>query len=119
MHLDDDKKLIILPDKRIYMKGVAVPYIIALLIGIIVLTIAVYLIYVYVVHEPPLECQKCRALFASWCSKCYLQNWDGENKIVGTDLEQCVKDCNLYTTPKNDCSHVDTKNACKGVGVPP
>ena len=112
------KNLIFHTSKEIYMrKGVAIPYVIGLLIAIIVLVVAVYLIYLYVIRGEPLSCMECQAKFTAWCSKCYLANWEIDNTIVGTELEQCVQECGHWSTPNDDCSVA--KDACKGVGVPP
>jgi len=98
-------------------KGVAIPYIIGLLIAIIVLAVAVFLIYLYVIQKKPLSCSECGAKFAAWCSKCYLKSWEGTNTIMGTELEQCVKDCGYYSPSNDDCKAAEED--CKGVGVPP
>jgi len=98
-------------------KGVAIPYMVGLLIAIIVLAVATYLIFLYVIQKKPFSCAECGAKFSAWCSNCFLKGWEGSNTIVGTDLEECVKDCGYYTPSNNDCSAAE--EACKGVGVPP
>jgi hypothetical protein len=98
------------------MKGVAIPYVIGLLIAIIVLTIATYLIYLYVIQNKPLDCPECGAKFAAWCSKCYLYNWDGTNNM-NDELRDCVIECNFWSSPSEDCSAAEIH--CEGVGVPP
>ena len=99
------------------MKGVAIPYIVGLLIAMIVLAVAAFLIYLYVIQKKPLSCQECGAKFAAWCSECYLKGWEGTNTIVDTELGDCVEECGYYTPSNNNCA--DAKDACKGVGVPP
>lgn len=95
-------------------KGVAIPYIIGLLIAIIVLAIAVFLIYLYVIRKEPLKCQECGAKFAAWCSKCYLKGFEGTN-TMSNELKTCVEDCNFWTGPDNICDNAI--DACEGVGV--
>jgi len=103
------------------MKGVAIPYIVGLLIALIVLAIAAFLLYLYVLKNKPLSCPECGAKFAAWCSRCYLKSaggsWSGANIIVGTELETCVKECGYWTSPEDICDNAE--GPCKGVGVPP
>lgn len=101
------------------MKGVAIPYIIGLLIAIIVLAVATFLLYLYVIQNKPLDCQECGANFAAWCSKCYLKSWEGTNNM-DEKLRQCVNECGYWSCSGdgcNDCSAA--QDDCKGVGVPP
>jgi len=100
------------------MKGVAIPYIIGLLIAIIVLAVATLLIYLYVIQNKPLSCPECGAKFAAWCSRCYLKGWGGTNNM-DDELKDCVSDteCDFWSSPSNDCTTAE--DACKGVGVPP
>ena len=95
----------------------AIPYIIGLLIAIIVLAVAVFLIYLYVIQKKPLSCPECGAKFAAWCSKCYLKSWEGSNEM-SDELKQCVRDeCGYWSNPEDTCENAE--DACKGVGVPP
>lgn len=106
-----------------YMKGVAVPYIVALLLGILVLSIIVYIVYKFVVKSP-LSCQECLAEFTVWCSKCYLVNyphtddWLNPGTGMSDELKECVKPerCGL-SDPKDDC--IGAQEVCKTVGIPP
>ncbi len=110
------------------MKGVAVPYVIAILLGVIVLAVAIYIIY-KVVTEGALECEECRAKFTGWCSTCYLANsadpanWQNEGSELGDELYECVKTkCNIWSNPSGanqKCNSNNAQDACKNVGVPP
>jgi len=117
-------------------KGVAIHYIVALVIGIIVVVIMVYLMYRYVSREK-LSAEECRARFIEWCTNCRNLNWqysdviklpqkikdecrDIFSKYFGFTLEcsdpnnpnpdnWCNDNCNTWKT-KADCCTVGVKN---------
>jgi len=104
------------------MKGVAIPYVVALLLGIIVLGIFVYMIYLHIVKNEPLDCSACAARFTTWCSKCFLLSesgsWSGGPEM-DDGLKECVSPskCNLYSGSGEDCTGAE--DDCKMVGIPP
>ncbi len=101
------------------MKGVAIPYMIGLLIAIIVLVVAAYLIYFFVIQNKPLSCTECGANFAAWCSRCYMSGW-GAVYNMDDKLRQCVSTCGYWSCSGDGCNDCNAaENPCKGVGVPP
>lgn len=95
------------------MKGLAVSYIIALIIGLIILAVGGYLIY-RALSEEALKCKECQAQFTGWCSTCYLSLWSADNPL-GDELAECVSDCGYWPSvlPAQNC--VGAKLACSGV----
>ena len=101
------------------MKAVAVPYIVAIVLAVIIIGVAVYLIYRIVVKSP-LSCEECRARFATWCATCYLSNpgttdWIG-GKGMDDELKECATSCNLYSGDGLDCTNA--ADDCQAVGIP-
>ena len=98
-------------------KGLAIPYIIALILGIIILAVAAYLIYKAVTGNQ-INCQECRAKFTTWCSVCYLGNWD-KDYTLGDELSKCVDKCGYWTgaTADSKCDS-DAKSSCASIGIP-
>jgi hypothetical protein len=102
------------------MKGIAIPYLIALILGIIILAIATYLIY-KTIKNGGLDCQDCRSKFVAWCSSCSLTNmgktsWSGGSKL--SDLYDCVGECGFWTGASGtdqDCT--GAQDVCKAMGV--
>ena len=98
-------------------KGLAVPYIIAIILGIIILAICVYLIY-KAISGDKIDCQECKARLTTWCSICYLSGWDKDYEL-GEELSECVNDCGFWTgtTPDTLCD-TNAMALCKGMGIP-
>jgi len=71
-------------------KGIAVPTILKLVIGVIVIVIVVFLIYRYVLKSPIGE-QECRARMTAWCASCQLVDFAGGVQM-GEELATCAKD---------------------------
>ena len=113
-------------------KGVAIPYIVALVIGLIVVVIMIYLIYRFS-GEEKWSAEKCRARFMDWCMMCKNIGWSDSNKLrLPSDLVNNCKDifikyfaftletncgnsdwCNEYcntSKTKLDCCTVGVKN---------
>jgi len=101
-------------------RGLAIPYIIALILGIIILAVAAYLIYKAVTRDQ-INCQECRARFTTWCSVCYLGDWEHENQL-GDELAKCVDKCGYWTgaiASKNcNLDKDEATEACASIGVP-
>jgi len=99
---------------------IAVPYVVAIILGIIVLVIIVYIIYRYVLHSP-LSCHECTAKLTTWCSKCYIVNynrasWTESGSGMDDELKECVVMCEL-STAMDDC--IGAEDDCLIVGIPP
>jgi len=106
------------------MKGkIAVRFLLAMFIAIILIVVAVYLIYVSI-RGGNWNCTKCKTEFTVWCSKCYVEHaadqttWDGGPEL-GDDLYECINDCGFWTSasgPDQRCNN-DAKEPCKVMGV--
>ena len=101
-------------------KAVAIPYIIAIVIGIIVLVLLVYWIY-KIVTTPVLGCQDCKSMFIDWCAGCANLNagsptWPTDFS-KSTSLINCLNNCPGLGTSGGSCS-TNLAN-CKAVGVKP
>ncbi|MEM5790455.1 MAG: hypothetical protein QXP77_00125 [Candidatus Aenigmatarchaeota archaeon] len=115
-------------------KGVAIPYIVALVIGLIVIVIIVYLVYRFVIGGGggSASVETCRARFMDWCTMCRNIGWSDGNKLtlpqnlideckdviakhlgfyidVCTSADWCNKYCDNRKT-KLDCCTVGVKN---------
>jgi len=86
-------------------KGIAVPTILKLVIGVIVIVIIVFLIYRYVLKSPIGE-QECRARMTAWCASCQLSGWTS-GPGMNQELKDCVSEHNL-ASQHNDCSNAKT-----------
>jgi len=76
-------------------KGVAIPYIIALVIGIIVLVFVVYWVY-RLFTAPQISYEDCRTRAIQWCQACRAVNptFDVGGKNIGvTNLNSITRDC--------------------------
>jgi len=106
------------------MKGIAIPYIIALILGIIILGIIIYMVY-KAWQGGSWDCVECKAKFTTWCSECYMTNmgkgaWTGGNKL-GEDRYNCVKACGYWSSPPETVDNQDctgAENPCQSIGVP-
>ena len=102
------------------MKAVAVPFLIAFIIGIIILAIAILLIY-YSVEGGSWDCKKCRTQFTTWCSECFVANvneedWTGGKKL-GEELSKCVKECEIWASASAESDCGGAKDVCKPFNV--
>jgi len=102
--------------KTIHIKGdISTNTLVAILIGLIVLAIFVYLVFFYS-KGSSLGCHFCKSEFAEWCQKCAVAegNWNRtnwpNNVEMSEDLEECMLDC-LKISP-NDCGSL--RNDCLG-----
>jgi len=87
---------------------------VAILIGIIVLTIVIYLMFFYS-KKSSLYCRLCSSKFANWCQRCATtkDNWNRPtwpNDVeMEKDLNDCMQEC-LRITP-NICNSL--RDECK------
>ncbi len=96
-------------------KGIAIPYIIALVIGIIVLVFVVYWVY-RLFSAPQISIEECKARMLQWCNTCSALGWTGgpnSNNTIGTNCATLLKSklgVNSYsscdTSAKTDCNKV-------------
>ena len=109
-------------------KAVAIPYLVAIVIGLIILVIMSYLLYkVYVTKKLPAEA--CRSEFMKWCSMCSNTGWKSSLTISQQLVDNCKDvlleqmgfDISDYSTPdpvgNTGCAHSDAKRDCCTVGV--
>ncbi len=101
-------------------KGVAIPYIIALVIGIIVLVFIIYWVY-RLFTAPQISYEDCRSRMIQWCTSCKSLGWSGGGKLEDFISKDCLnllknrvgiaehEDC---ATPSED----NVKTDCKKVG---
>ena len=90
-------------------KGVAIPYIVALVIGLMVIVFVVY--WVYKMFSSPVDCGNCKARFIQWCNLCATANpgseWVNPVAVMPLDLMECADKCNLH--PKSQICKFDIK----------
>jgi hypothetical protein len=83
---------------------VSIQYIVAMILGIVVLLLAAYLIYVYI-FKSPFNCTKCTTEVTAWCGKCYKiygkTGWDGY--MMDQKVKDCVSKCQLSSSSYDDC----------------
>ncbi|MEM3714534.1 MAG: hypothetical protein QXP77_00070 [Candidatus Aenigmatarchaeota archaeon] len=99
-------------------KGIAIPYIIALVIGIIVLVFIVY--WLYRLFGPgPITAEQCRSLMIQWCNACKNLGWSG-----GNAAPECVSGypeiVGGYISNLANCDYTanqDVDDACRAVGI--
>ena len=95
-------------------KAIAIPYIIAIFLGIIVLALIVYLIY-RTVSTPQIDCNACKAQFTSWCRLCWSTCFSGNR--IDDKLCDCLNKCGISCSTGDSCEADSMKNGCKAVGV--
>ncbi len=96
-------------------KAIAIPYIIALILGILVVALVGYWLY-RVYWGAPIGEQQCRSTMISWCNSCKTANgfdmtsWEvGSGYDPGTDLTNCASEHYGIT--------LDSTNKCGGTGI--
>ena len=89
-------------------------FIIGLFVGFFV-TLLIYCSIVFIFPKPLLSEQECRAIMATWCTTCRIENWVGGSK-VDDNLASCS---NYYFKTKwtvgIDCTASNVKEVCSGV----
>jgi len=103
---------------------VATGFLIAVIIGIILLGIVIFILY-DVFKGGSWDCAKCKTEFTTWCTNCFLANikttttptsgseWQDGGEL-GKELYECVRKCNYWpsaTSVNQDC--VNAEDACK------
>jgi len=109
--------------------AIAVPYLIAIVIGVIILAVMVYLIVKYVMSPRGLDATECRTRIIEWCIACRNANWPDDPNFLKfpEELRECGKkyfgdwlgdnywcaNCGPGGTAddcKNDCCAMGVKN---------
>jgi len=89
---------------------VTIGTIIAIVIGVIVIAVFVYLVFFYG-KESDLDCGLCRSRFTLWCSECSTTTPNPWGQVeMSRDLKECIEEC-LGLGPDSTCN--DLKNQCK------
>jgi hypothetical protein len=97
-------------------KGVAIPYIIALILGIIVVVFIAYWFYRMFIN-PSLGCEDLKARMVQWCGSCALSGaTSGTSVPSGLDaISSCAYGITISTSSITKCN--DIIDECKKVGV--
>ncbi|MEM5790456.1 MAG: hypothetical protein QXP77_00130 [Candidatus Aenigmatarchaeota archaeon] len=110
-------------------KGVAIPYIVALVIGLIVIVFIVYLVY-KTSTSSSLNLQECKSRYTTWCTNCAQMNWPPFHCMpMGVwECRQILQSAG-FIVPSGTCQHTeggvgvaicnytDVKKDCAGLGV--
>ena len=97
-------------------KGVAIPYIIALVIGIIVLVFVVYWVYRMFAGPGGLSKADCERKFIDWCRSCAIRDWPDE--AIPTDVSNCLSAYpEIAPTTCNNCNNVNKDECCYRYGI--
>ncbi len=101
-------------------KGIAIPYIIALVIGIIVLVFIVYWVY-RLFTAPQIAYEDCRSRMIQWCTICRSLGWTGGGPLLNFTGPDCFNLLSNRTgiVQHNHCRHPDVdsvKMDCKKMG---
>lgn len=105
-------------------KGIAIHYILILVIGVLVMGIIVYFAYRYLTGSEPLTESQCRARIISYCTGCYNSRnpstgaWSGGPQM-GNLLADCQQygllGCAVNSNCGSTCGAAGTvKNICRG-----
>jgi len=101
-------------------KGIAIPYIIALVIGIIVLVFIVYWVY-RIFSGPQITLEDCRSRLIQWCNQCKVNNWadTGVNnrQAVGDECVTILKDKLGISFGANDAGIACSQTECAKIGI--
>jgi len=105
-------------------KGIAIHYILMLLVGILVVGIIVYFVYRYFTASKPISEAECRARIISYCTGCYnsqapgTTTWSGGPQL-GSLYTDCatmgLQGCTSSTNCGGSCGTAGTvRNICMG-----
>ncbi len=110
-------------------KGIAIPYIIALVIGLLVLAFIFYWIY-RTTNPSYLSLQECKSRYITWCTSCAQMKWPGFHCMPLGVLEckEILRNAGFKVpegtscSPKQyievaDCTYEDVKKDCAALGV--
>ena len=94
-------------------KGVAIPYIIALVIGMIVVVFVVYWVYKSF-SSGVMSAQECKAKFIEWCTLCLNNNWTGGS--LPSEISNCLNTTyGISLSANSNCT--TAKSKCNSFGV--
>lgn len=90
---------------------ISVQALVAIVIGIIVLAVVVYLMLFYS-KESSFDCRLCSSKFTEWCQKCLSESTNWNRSISGLnwvndvpksdELKECLSEC-TNIDPSDDC----------------
>ena len=85
--------------------AIAIPYIIALVIGLIILAFIVYWVF-KMTSSPTLSLQECKSRYTSWCSNCAQMDWPHWHCMPkGVWLCRETLQQAGFSVPGGDCGH--------------
>jgi len=92
---------------------VAIPYIVALVIGMVVVVFIVYWVYKSF-SSTVISAQECKAKFIDWCTLCLNNKWAGGS--LPSEISNCLSTAYGISLPAN--SNCQTaKDRCNSFGV--
>jgi len=106
-------------------KAIAVPYIIALVIGLIILAILVYWVF-RTATSPTISVEQCKSRYITWCSNCAQMGWPAWHCMPDAvkECEETLKKIGLHATdpgcsgqPDDGCNNTNVKEDCAALGV--
>ncbi len=88
-------------------KGVAIPYIVALVIGLIIIVFIVYWVY-KTTTSSTLDLQKCKSRYITWCTNCAQMNWQYWHCMPQGvwECKEILRSAGLIV-PSGGCTHFD------------
>ena len=103
--------------------AIGVPYLIAIVIGVIILAVMIYLIVKYIITPGGLDAAECRSRLIDWCVQCKNANWP-DWLTLPDELKECGKKYfGEYWSDNDNCRDCDgmgaddCKNDCCAIGV--
>ena len=101
--------------------AIAVPYLIAIVIGVIILAVMIYLIFKSSSGGEKMSAEECRSRFVEWCSLCLNSGWKDFIRLPEDLKSQCAEVMETHLgfniNQYNNCSAEDAKLDCCTVGV--
>ena len=94
-------------------KGVAIPYIVALVIGMVVVVFIVYWVYKSF-SSTVISAQECKAKFIDWCTLCLNNKWAGGS--LPSEISNCLSTAyGISLAANSNCQ--TAKDKCNSFGV--